>query len=68
MRMSIISFLSVVHNLRREWLDKVTVPDNFNNLEHSEKLSIVLNHPDTVKPTSQFIISAFDMRSKIINK
>ena len=55
-------------NLRREWLEKITVPDNFNNLEQSEKLSIVLNHPDNVKPTSQFIISAFDMRSKIINK
>ena len=54
-------------NLRREWLEKITVPDNFNNLEQCEKLSIVLNHPDNVKPTSQFIISAFDMRSKIIN-
>ena len=55
-------------NLRREWLEKITVPDNFDNLEQCEQLSIVLNHPDNVKLTSQFVISAFDMRSKVINK
>ena len=54
--------------LRIEWLNKLTVPENFNNLEQCEQLSIVLNHPENVKPTSQFLISAFDMRSKIINK
>ena len=54
--------------LRREWLNKITVPANFNTLDKYEQLSIVLNHPDNVKPTSQYLISAFDTRSKIINK
>ena len=54
--------------LRREWLNKLTVPQHFNYLDQCDQLKIVLNHPENVKPTSQFIISAFDMRSKIINK
>ena len=63
-----IFICSTYDNLRREWLNKISVPANFSTLEKCEQLSIVLNHPDNVKPTSQFLISAFDMRSKIINK
>ena len=46
----------------------IKLEGNFNTLEHSEQLRIVLNHPDNVKPKSQSLIRAFDMRSKIINK
>ena len=44
------------------------IEKNVNNLEQCEQLSIVLNHPENVKPTSQILISAFDMRSQIINQ
>ena len=63
-----IFICSTYSMLRREWLNKLTVPQDFNYLDQCDQLKIVLNHPENVKPTSQFIISAFDMRSKTINK
>ena len=54
--------------LRTNWLNKLVLPDNYGNLSDSEKLSTVLNVPDNVKPTAQFLIDAYGVRSKILNK
>ena len=55
-------------NLRDTWLESVIKPANFENLDEGSKLSIVLNVPENVKKTAQFIIDAYNMRSKMLNK
>jgi hypothetical protein len=42
--------------IRTLWLSKLSLPENFSNFEKSEKLKFVLNEPDDVKLTAQFII------------
>ena len=54
-------------NIRQYWLDKLTLPVDYNLLNVYQKLDIVLNHPDNVKPTAQFLIHAYDVRSKLIS-
>jgi hypothetical protein len=44
------------------------LPENFLEIEASEKLKIVLNEVENVKLTGQFIIDAFNYRSKIVKK
>ena len=53
--------------LRAIWMSKLILPENFNGLQESEKLGIVLNDANNVKLTSQFLIDAYDMRSTILN-
>ena len=55
------------NNIRMSWLSKIKTPENFCDLAISEKLKVVLNWPENVKLTSQFLIDAFNKRSKIIN-
>ena len=50
--------------IRTLWLSKLSLPENFSNFEKSEKLKFVLNEPDNVKLTAQFIIDAYQIRSK----
>ena len=54
--------------LRDTWLESLIKPANFENLDEGSKLSIVLNDPDNVKKTAQFIINAYSLRSKLLNK
>ena len=54
--------------LRDIWLSKLTKPSNFNDLDEGLKLDIVLNWAENVKFTAQYIIDAFNVRSKIVNK
>ena len=54
------------NDLRTVWFDKLTLPDNFEALENYEKLSLVLNCPENVKCTAQYIVDAFNLRSKIV--
>ena len=54
--------------MRTTWLNKLKLPENFHDAEASEKLKIVLNEADNVKITGQFIIDAFNYRSKIVKK
>ena len=56
------------HNLRQNWLSKVVLPQNFQELEASQKLKIVLNDSKNVKITAQFILDAYNVRSKIVNR
>ena len=50
-------------SLRKLWLDK---PGNFDSLEINEKLNIVLNMAANIKATTNFILGAFDIRSKLM--
>ena len=55
-------------NERAVWLQKLDLPPNFYNLTQIEKLDLVLSHPNNVKCTAQFVIIAFDIRSKTLNR
>ena len=48
------------HDLRRFWMSKLNVPANFHELPENEL-------PENVKATAQYIIDAFNKRSKIVN-
>ena len=62
-------FQCVAYNdLRANWLVKLKLPENFLELEAPEKLKIVLNKAENVKVTAQFILDAYNYRSKIVKK
>ena len=61
-------FCDYYKNLRNTWLADLVKPENFVNLDEGLKLSIVLNVPENVKKTAQFIINAYNLRSKKLNK
>ena len=50
-------------SLRQLWLEKLNVPLNFVDLPIEEKLKLVLNHDQNVRPTAQFVVSLMDLRS-----
>ena len=52
--------------MRTNWLSKLKLPENFPEIEASEKLKIVLNEAENVKLTGQFIIDAFNYLSKLV--
>ena len=54
------------HLLRQTWLARLRVPENFAELNDTEKLNIAINEIDNVKPTAQFIVDAFNLRSRIL--
>ena len=53
---------------RALWFEKLEIPKNFQILSKDQKLGIILNHPNNVKVTAQYLIDIFDIRSKIVNK
>ena len=62
-------FQCVSYNeMRAIWFNKLILPENFPMLENTEKLKIVLNKTENVKLTGQFILDAFNYRSKIVKK
>ena len=52
--------------LRHAWLDKLNLPQSFYSLEDTEKIHTLLNDVSYVKHTAQFIVDAFNLRSKLI--
>ena len=52
--------------IRQQWLSKLTLPDNFAELADISQLNILINNLNNVKPTAQFIVEAFDLRSKLL--
>ena len=64
----VIFYCSMYNNLRIAWLNKIVTPPNFFNLENNEKLKIVLNSPENVKATAQFLIDICNVRSKLLFK
>ena len=61
-------FCSLYGKLRGEWMSKMQLPSDFSEEPTSEKIKLVLNEHVNVKLTSQFIIDAFDLRSRKINQ
>ena len=64
----VIFYCSVYNNLRIAWLNKIVTPPNFIDLENNEKLKIVLNSPENVKVTAQFLVDICNVRSKLMIK
>ena len=65
----VIFYCSVYNNLRIAWLNKiVTPPNNFIHFENNEKLKIVLNSPENVKVTAQFLVDICNVRSILLIK
>ena len=59
---------TVYNNIRFAWLNKLKTPNNFLNLGAAEKIKVVLNWPENVKCTAQYLIDICNVRSKIIHK
>ena len=58
---------SMYNNLRIAWLNKLKMPENFENCLKYEKLKIVLTWPENVKVTAQFLIDICNLRSKMLH-
>ena len=54
------------HLLRQSWLSRLDLPENFTQLGDTEKLKVAINNIKNVKPTAQFIVDAFNLRSRIL--
>ena len=54
------------NDLRQSWLEKLELPDNFSERSEADQISLLVNTPEYVKPTAQFIIDAFELRSKLL--
>ena len=52
-------------NLREAWLSKLTKPENFSHLPPQDKLKLVLNKPENVRLTAQYIVSVMDLRRQL---
>ena len=50
------------------WFSDLKIPEHFMTLEPPEKLKLVLNVSENVKSTAQFILNAFNVRSKIVSR
>ena len=48
------------------WFSKMNLPNDFLNLSIDKRLKLVLNDPSNVKFTAQFILNAYNTRSKIL--
>ena len=60
-------FVCRAYNLERQnFLSKLILPTNFINLPNNVKLSIVLNDPQNVKITSQYIINLLNIRNRLL--
>ena len=51
--------------MRKAWLNSLILPDDFYNFSETDKMKFLFNDPECIKPTAQFIINAFDFRSKL---
>ena len=54
-------------NERETWLSKLKLPNNFHERSIPDKFKIVLNEALNIKHTANFLITAFNLRSKEIN-
>ena len=53
----------IYNNLREAWMKKLTIPGNFRYLPKQDQLNLVLNKPENVKHTAQYLVSLMDLRS-----
>ena len=60
-------YCSAYEGQRAQWFQEMDLPNSFNDLEVEHKLKMVLNNPECVKKTSQFILKCLDLRSKLVD-
>ena len=53
---------------RDEWFSKMTFQNDFKEMTTVNKLKLVLNDPTHIKMTAKFIVKAYFIRSKMLNK
>ena len=53
-------------SLREHWNQALSKSENFENIDETTKLKLVLNDHITVKATAQFIVDAFNMRRQML--
>ena len=51
-------------NLREAWMSRLSKPDQFYQLQPQEKFKLVLNEPNNVRHTAQFLIKLMDLLNK----
>ena len=56
---------SMYNKQRRSWLNKLLLPANFLDLNETEKLKLVLNRPENVRHTAQYLVSVMDFRCQM---
>ena len=52
---------------RANWLSSLPVAPNIQEADRSEILKVILNESSNLKPTAQYLIKCFDVRSNIIS-
>ena len=55
-------------HLRESWLSKLSKPDNFVHLPPKEKFEYILNKPENVRHTAQYLVALMDLRSLLNDK
>ena len=60
-------FCEMYKSLRDRWNQTLSKPDNFEAIDETTKLKLVLNDHTNVKATAQFIVDAFNMRRQMLN-
>ena len=61
-----IFYCKTYQDIRKIWLGKIKVPENFQQLVLSEKFRLIFEEPQNVKVTAKFLIDAYNLRSKEI--
>ena len=56
---------SMYNKQRRSWLNKLLLPANFLDLNETEKLKLVLNRPENVRHTAQYLVLVMDLRGQL---
>ena len=59
---------NLYNHLRFSWFNKIKKPEYFLDMQPIEKLKVVLDSPENVKTTAQFLIDICNARSKILFK
>ena len=55
------------NDLRHEWLNKLCIPDNFQQLSEQDKLKTVLNNPENVKQTAKYCQAQLQLQLQLIS-
>ena len=59
-------FCPAYSDIRTSWLNKLELPENFQQSPVEEQVSTLINDITNVKATAQFIVDAYNLRSRIL--
>ena len=60
-----VLYCSGYRDIRQQWLNSLTLPDNFDTLTDTGKMAVLINLSN-VKSTAQFTVEAFKQRSRLL--